>query len=111
MSPSSRTALALTLVAACALACAANDFPGNSAQAETAASDSTSGSWAAACDVALQQLDALLAARDSDPAAYIVDLVEARSLRREAIDLMAASEYELAFDMIARAISVLEQAP
>ncbi len=111
MPPSSRTAVALTLFAACALACAANDFPGSPPPDAAAVSDSTSASWAAACDVALQQLDSLLAARDSDPAASIADLAEARSLRREALDLMAESEYELAFDLIARAISVLERAP
>jgi len=111
MSPSSRTGVAFTLVAACALACAANDFPGSTVPAATAVSDSSSGSWATACDMALQQLDELLNARDSDPTAVFADLAEARSLRREALDLMAASDYELAFDLIARAISVLEQAP
>jgi hypothetical protein len=111
MSPSSRTAVAFTLVAACALACAANDFPGGSAPSATTVPDSTRVSWAAACDVALQQLDALLAARDADPAASFGDIAEARSLRSEALDLMAASDYELAFDLIVRAISVLEPSP
>jgi hypothetical protein len=111
MSPSSRTTVALTWVAACALACAANDFPASSEPAAIAAADSASSSWAAACDVALQQLDALLAARASDSTASVADLAEARSLRSEALDLMAVSDYELAFDLIARAISVLERAP
>lgn len=106
-----RIGAAVTLIAACALACAANDFPGLPAPIGPAASDSTNTSWEVACEVALNRLDQLLAARDSNPAGSAADIAEARELRREALDLMAAADYELAFDLFSTAISVLEAAP
>jgi hypothetical protein len=111
MAPSSRIGAALVWAVACALACAANDVPGSAVPVAPAVSDSTIASWLGACEVALQQLDALLSACDSSSTAALADAAEARSLRREALDLMAAFDYELAFDLIARAISVLERAP
>jgi hypothetical protein len=111
MRPSRRIAVLPSLFAACALACAASDFSGTEATSPAVAPDSTDASWEAACEVALRRLDTLLAAEASRPVLPAADVAEARGLRGEALDLMAAAQYQLAFDLITAAIAVLERAP
>jgi len=61
------------------------------------------------CADALSRLDVLIASSDLVSASPSPALVEARALRRGAVELMASGDFDLALDLIESAIALFEK--
>jgi hypothetical protein len=108
MGISRRTTVALAFLAAYAVACAANDFSGRAPAARVDAPDSTLVTERVCMD-ALDRLDTRLTRSVPDAAVPAADLVEARALRSQAIEMIATGDYALALDLIREAAAVLDR--
>ncbi|MCI0451890.1 MAG: hypothetical protein L0Z51_05785 [Candidatus Latescibacteria bacterium] len=99
-------AAALALLAACALACAANGpSPPDS---DSTPADSALAALEQACDAAVARVDELIALRDADPDFPRDLLAEARELRRAAVERFAAGDFPLALELLEAAALLLE---
>lgn len=59
------------------------------------------------CELELQRLAELIEARESSPTFSLAALLEAKELRRSALELFVGAEYGLALELIGEAVAIL----
>lgn len=110
MPVSNARAVTVTLLLACALACASGSLP-PAGETDSGAPDSLHFGIERACEDALSRVDEWIAARDLEPDFPRAALAEARELREAAVGRLAAGDYELALELLQAAESLLQDRP